>query len=119
MIDIDPSTITMDGYQNASRPFAFYPEDRGVEYTALGLASEAGEVAGKVKKQIRDGSNWTEEQREAHRQATIDELGDVLWYAAQLARQLDTTLGEVALTNVRKLDARKRRGTLAGSGDNR
>ena len=116
---IDTATVTMDGYQNAARSYAIYPEQRGIEYTVLGLTSEAGEVAGKVKKQIRDGSKWTGEQMEDHRQAVIDELGDVLWYAAELAHQLNITLGEVAARNIWKLAGREKRGTLRGSGDKR
>lgn len=98
-------------YQHRTRETAIYPADQGVVYTALGLASEAGEVAGKVKKAIRDGINV--------RSAVIDELGDVLWYVARLADELGEPLSDVAERNLLKLGARAERGTLSGSGDER
>lgn len=85
-------------------------------YCALGLADEAGEVAGKVKKVLRDsGGEVTQEVREALKL----ELGDVLWYLTQIATSLDFTLEEVAAANLLKLLGRLERGTIGGSGDNR
>jgi NTP pyrophosphatase (non-canonical NTP hydrolase) len=104
-------------YQQRASRLAIYPSERGIEYVALGLASEAGEVAGKIKKQIRDGKNWTGEQREEHRQRIVDELGDVVWYVSELARQLDVPLETVLANNIFKLESRQRRGTIGGNGD--
>lgn len=85
-------------------------------YAALGLVGEAGEIADKVKKVLRDDGGVVTEER---RQALLLELGDVCWYCNQLANLLDSTLSEVARMNIDKLYSRKARGTLQGSGDNR
>ena len=102
---------TLDGYQLKAVKTAIYPIEARVTYPAMGLANEAGEVLGKVKKIIRDGTY--------NREDIVDELGDVLWYAAALARDLDVSLTEVAHRNLEKLASREKRGTLQGSGDKR
>lgn len=102
---------TLDGYQLKAVKTAIYPIEAQVTYPAMGLANEAGEVLGKVKKIIRDGTY--------NREDIVDELGDVLWYAAALARDLDVSLTEVAHRNLEKLASREERGTLQGSGDKR
>jgi NTP pyrophosphatase (non-canonical NTP hydrolase) len=106
-------------YQVRAHALAIYPRERDVEYVALGLASEAGEVAGKVKKQIRDGANWNGERREEHRRAILAETGDVLWYCAELLGLYGLTLEEAMVANIEKLESRKVRGVISGSGDNR
>ena len=100
-----------DSYQNLTDETAIYPEDKGLEYTALGLASEAGEFAGKVKKAIRD-NNYDHE-------AMAAELGDVLWYVARAAAELELYLSDIATLNVEKLKSRKERNKISGEGDNR
>jgi NTP pyrophosphatase (non-canonical NTP hydrolase) len=104
-------------YQSASGATAQFPP--GVEalyYLTLGLTSEAGEVAGKVKKAIRDeGGVFSEERREAIKY----EIGDVLWYCAQLAEQLEIDFNEIARANLAKLSARKLVGAISGDGDYR
>lgn len=100
-----------DVYQDFTDTTAVYPPEKGLEYTALGLASEAGEFAGKVKKAIRDGS-WDLD-------AMAAELGDVLWYVARAAAELDLHLSDIAQENVEKLKSRMERGKLKGSGDDR
>jgi NTP pyrophosphatase (non-canonical NTP hydrolase) len=102
---------SFDGYQDFTDTTAIYPEENALEYLTLGLVSEAGEVAGKVKKWIRD--DYIDEG------AIIAELGDVLWYIAQLASAFDIYLSDIAKDNVEKLTSRKARGTLTGNGDNR
>jgi NTP pyrophosphatase (non-canonical NTP hydrolase) len=47
------------------------------------------------------------------------ELGDVLWYVAQLASELGLELEDIARENLEKLSSRQRRGVLSGSGDER
>jgi NTP pyrophosphatase (non-canonical NTP hydrolase) len=90
--------------------------DHPMVYPTLGLTSEAGEVAGKVKKIFRDrGGVVTDEDREA---LTL-ELGDVLWYLAELCTRLDISLEDVATANIDKLQSRLARGMLAGDGDTR
>lgn len=103
--------MTFDDYQAAAKKTAIYPEQYKVIYPALGLAGESGEVAEKVKKWIRDGKLDPD--------AVKKELGDVLWYVAAVASDLDLSLSDVAQTNVQKLESRQARGTLSGSGDNR
>src|SRR5437773_6391206 len=84
-----------------------------IVYPTLGLANEAGEVAGKIKKIFRDkGGMITEEDR----QALKHELGDVLWYLTQICTELDLTLAEVAAANLEKLFSRLERGTIQGDG---
>jgi len=103
-------------YQRLSRRTAEYPREAWLAYPALGLAGEAGEVTEHAKKAIRDdGGNVTEERRAA----MSKELGDVLWYVAQLASELDLKLDEIAGANLEKLFSRQRRGVLSGSGDER
>ena len=103
-------------YQWRTGHTAIYPQDKALEYLSLGLVSEAGEVAGKVKKIIRDhDSKLTDEMKEA----LTAEIGDVMWYIAQLCTALDTNMGIVARQNVDKLAKRKQANTLSGDGDNR
>ena len=103
------SLITAHEYQENCRTTAIYPKKDAIAYLSLGLVSEAGEVAGKVKKQIRDGTESN----------IASEIGDVLWYCAMLANELNVNLGKIMEDNLYKLNDRKTRGTLAGSGDNR
>ena len=78
----------------------------------LGLVGEAGEVAEKLKKSLRDNTNLDKKEM-------MKELGDVLFYVAALANLYGGTLQSVAEMNVDKLDSRQKRGTIKGSGDNR
>lgn len=103
--------MTFSEYQEAARSTAIYPRDRAIVYPALGLTGEAGEVAEKVKKWIRDGN--------LDREAIAKELGDVLWYIAALAGDLEISMDQIAQQNVLKLQDRAARGKLQGSGDNR
>ena len=108
--------MELSEYQRLSRSTAKYPRQEALTYPALGLAGEAGEVAEHAKKAIRDDAGAISDDR---RQAMAKELGDVLWYVAQLATELDLDLGEVAEANLEKLLSRQRRGVLSGSGDDR
>ncbi len=105
--------MKFNDYQKLADETAVYPPSKGLEYTALGLAGEAGEYANKVKKVIRDGSSAF------NRAALIDELGDVLWYVAMAAKEVDTNLEWVAHRNILKLRDRQKTGKLGGAGDNR
>lgn len=94
-----------------------YPESHAVLYPALGLCGEAGEIAEKVKKWVRDeGAGDMSEDR---RQALLSELGDPLWYITSLATDLGFSLQDVVDKNYEKLTSRKERGVLKGDGDNR
>lgn len=104
-------------YQTKSRKTAAYPAiGHPVIYPTLGLINEAGEVAGKIKKVFRDKGG---EINEETRQALKAELGDVLWYIAQVATELDLSLDEIAEHNIAKLYDRLERGKIRGEGDNR
>lgn len=82
----------------------------------LGINGESGEIAEKVKKIIRDknGKVSPEDKKELAK-----EIGDVLWYLAVLAEDLGVSLEDIAQQNLDKLQSRKQRGVLGGSGDNR
>jgi NTP pyrophosphatase (non-canonical NTP hydrolase) len=104
-------------YQSKSRKTAKYPSiGHPVIYPTLGLTNEAGEVAGKIKKIFRDKNGVI---GEAELEALKSELGDVLWYLAQVCTELDLSLDEVAEHNIEKLYSRLERGTIRGDGDNR
>lgn len=96
-------------YQDKTEETAIYPEDEAIHYLALGLNGEAGEVAEKVKKAIRDDKELDLEK----------ELGDVLWYLSRLADELGIEMDDVAETNLDKLFDRQERDKLHGDGDDR
>lgn len=107
--------MTFDEYQKKSRETAIYPDvGNNIVYPTLGLAGESGEVAEKVKKVIRDGGGIVGEEQKS---LIEGELGDVLWYVAQIASELGTSLDRIAAGNIKKLASRKERGMLGGSGD--
>lgn len=106
--------MRLDEYQDRAKATAVYPKDDGINYCIHGLTNEAGEVAGKYKKFLRGDKNWPLVKEEL-----IAELGDVLWYVAQLATELHTNLSEVAQLNLMKLNERKKAGTIQGDGDKR
>lgn len=109
--------LTFNAYQEFALSTAIYPDQgSNIVYPALGLVGEAGEVAEKVKKVIRDkGGVVTDDVRGG----IALELSDVCWYMAVLADELGYTLSEIFEMNKAKLSSRKERGVLSGSGDNR
>jgi NTP pyrophosphatase (non-canonical NTP hydrolase) len=109
--------VELAEYQERSRKTAVYPNaGANIVYPALGLCGEAGEVAEKIKKAIRDdGGTLTA----ARRDALAGELGDVLWYLAQLSTEAGLDLDELAEANLAKLLSRQERNVLQGSGDDR
>jgi NTP pyrophosphatase (non-canonical NTP hydrolase) len=109
--------MNFNDYQTKSRKTAGYPAiGHPVIYPTLGLVNEAGEVAGKIKKVFRDKDGQINAEI---REALKAELGDVLWYLAQVATELDLTLDEIAEYNIDKLMDRLERGKIKGDGDNR
>lgn len=109
--------MDLNQYQTAALQTALYP-NRGQNfvYPALGLCGEAGEVADKLKKVIRDNDGiLTDEVRDK----VAKEVGDVLWYIANLAYELDYDLNTIAQNNLDKLNSRMERGVIQGSGDDR
>jgi len=106
----------LDMYQKVAKTTAIYPREQAIIYPTLGLTGEAGEVANKVKKIIRDGSDSKDERLVSEIKS---EIGDCLWYIAVLASDFDIKLSDIASTNLEKLEKRKEKGTIHGSGDNR
>lgn len=104
-------------YQKSARQTAIYSgAGKNFAYPALGLCGEAGEVAEKIKRVVRDGRmEITEEEIKE----ISKELGDVLWYIANLATEIGLDLDAIARENIEKIRSRKDRGVLHGSGDNR
>ena len=109
--------MKLNDYQRESRKTALYPEvGRNAIYPTLGLVGEAGEVADKVKKVIRDKNGVFDKDI---KESIKLELGDVLWYISQLSSELGYELEEIAVANLNKLKSRESRGKIQGSGDNR
>ena len=106
--------MTLNEYQKRANTTAQYPQVHAFPYLATGLASEAGEVAGLVSKGIRGDNGGAVPNYEL-----VKELGDVLWFVAQMATELKVDLEYVAETNIKKLTSRAKRGKIKGSGDNR
>lgn len=102
----------MDNYQKQAMAFRTATADEA--YALLNLAAEAGEVLGKVAKHLRDGGD-----EETLRQDIKKELGDVMWMVAAVATDFGFTLSEICTHNLEKLNSRKERNVITGSGDNR
>ena len=110
---------TFEQYQIDAIDTLMYPDSGkilGLSYVVLGLMGEAGEVSEKVKKIIRDKQGDISDD---DRQEILKESGDVLWYLAALCHELGVTFPDMAAMNIEKLQSRKKRGKLGGSGDNR
>ena len=107
--------MTFDEYQKKALATAL-PSAKSLTYTALGLNGEAGEVADKIKKWIRDNNS---EEEKLDKAALADEIGDILWYLAMMSNMIGYNLGDIAKMNNDKLASRMERGKLKGSGDTR
>lgn len=108
--------MKLNEYQKKATETAIYGAGSKVVYPILGLVGEAGELANKYKKVLRDNNGIMSPEVRA---AMSKELGDVLWYIAATANDLGTTLEEVAQENINKLKSRQFRGQIRGSGDDR
>ena len=113
--------MDLDKYQKRAAKYDLFDSatdlrSPGFLEKVLGLAGEAGEAADKVKKILRDKGGYASEEDRAE---LTKELGDVLWYVANIARYLKTDLSELAKGNISKLESRRRRNRLRGEGDNR
>ncbi len=106
-----------DKYQKKCKQTAVYPKvGKSFVYPLLGLVGETGEVSEKIKKLFRDDKGkLTHERKEEIKK----ELGDVLWYMAQLSTELGIKFSSVVKGNLDKLSSRKKRGAIHGDGDNR
>ena len=107
-------TLSLNEYQKRANTTAIYPQATAFPYLATGLASEAGEVAGLVSKGIRGDHMGMVSHVDL-----MKELGDVLWFVAQFATEMDIDLDEIAEKNLAKLEDRQKRGVIRGSGDDR
>lgn len=110
---------TFDDYQLEAGTTAVYPDHgegtpAAFAYLCLKLNGEAGEVGEAFAKYLRGDYEVEECKRRVGK-----ELGDVLWYCAQLATELDVKLSDTATDNIRKLADRANRGVIRGSGDDR
>jgi NTP pyrophosphatase (non-canonical NTP hydrolase) len=115
------SAYTFDSYQEDAGLTAIYPDkDTGsseaITYVILGLTGEAGEIANKYKKVLRDNNGKIDLDKLT---AIADEIGDVIWYCARLASELGVQLSTIAAKNYNKLNERKSRNVIHGSGDDR
>lgn len=110
--------MTLDGYQLQAET-TFIVKESKIEYLALGLASEAGEVCDKLKKHLRDEGEPLADMDYEKRLAVMQECGDVLWYLANIAAQFQFDLSSVGEMNLRKLDRRMQLDLIKGSGDER
>ena len=109
--------MEINHYQNEARKTAIYPDiGKNAIYPTLGLVGESGEVADKVKKILRDKEGVFDQES---KDAIKFELGDVLWYISQLSSELGYELEDIANSNLQKLNDRKKRDKISGSGDDR
>jgi NTP pyrophosphatase (non-canonical NTP hydrolase) len=113
------SKMTFDEYQEFAKTTAIYPDNAKVVYPTLGLSGEAGEVAEKVKKNIRKSKFGSFEFYGNELDDIAKELGDVLWYVSALASDIGYSLEDIAQINMEKLKSRQERNKIEGEGDNR
>lgn len=119
-LQVEETHVTLNEYQSMSLETAVYPDEFKVIYPALGITGEAGEVSDKIKKLIRDkGYKGGLIEDDKDREDIALELGDVLWYVAILANDINYTLEQIAMMNYKKLQKRKEKGKICGSGDHR
>ena len=106
--------LTFNDYHKSDRATAIYKD--GIFYPALGLCGESGEVADKIKKIYRDNNGIISED---NKEQLVKEMGDVLWYLANMATDLNMTLEDVARKNLEKIQIRQQKNLIHGEGDNR
>jgi NTP pyrophosphatase (non-canonical NTP hydrolase) len=105
--------MTFNEYQAKALATAIYPKGSALEYTTLGLCSEAGEVAGLLAKEVRDNEGVVD------RVNLSKELGDVMWFVVMLSAYYNIDLDGVLQANIDKLESRQQRNVIGGSGDDR
>ena len=108
--------MTFNEYQVEAVKTAIYGVGNKIIYPTLGLCGEAGEVAEKVKKVLRDKGGVFDAETTI---AIKFEISDVLWYIANIANDLGISLDDVAAANIEKLKSRRERNVIHGEGDNR
>ena len=108
--------ISVDEYQSIAIKTAIYPNTHKIVYPMIGLSGEVGEVAEKIKKTIRDNNGQFDDDRKIQ---IAYEIGDVLWYCANLANDLELSLSDIVQMNINKITTRSCGNKIHGSGDNR
>lgn len=108
----------MDEYQKEALVTAVFTDDefKDLSHWVFGITGEAGEIAEKIKKIIRDKDAIVSDE---DKEELIKEMGDVLWYLAVFTKHLGFNFDEVGKRNIAKLRSRQARGKIQGSGDNR
>lgn len=115
---LDVDEISAREYAHKAHKFATYGDN--IAYPLLGLAEEAGEVAGKAAKWIRkNGGRMDMENDPALREDMKKELGDCAWMMNELMLKFGFTWEQIFCHNVERLQDRLNRGVIVGSGDNR
>ena len=109
--------MNFNEYQVKAHETAIYPEQNALPYVGLGVGNEAGELQGLFKKSLR--GDFDKDFDGAFVTAVSKEIGDVLWYLAEICTVMGLNLNEVAVSNLLKLADRKERNVLKGSGDDR
>ena len=107
--------LDLDAYQSRAAKTAIYPDSVALEYLAMGLMSECGELAGHLAKWLRND----DEGKPYPAEALLAEAGDVLWFVSEFARLHNKPLSNLAQENLDKLTSRQKRGKLKGNGDYR
>jgi len=105
--------MELNEYQEKASKTVVYPQVGGLGYIfpALGIAGEVGEVVERMKKMVRDPNTRgaiTDQDREEMK----GELGDVLWYISQIAREFDVSLEDIAEVNLKKIEKRLKEGSI-------
>ena len=108
--------MTIQEYQNRALATAIYDAGDKIIYPGFGLSSEAGEVAGKIKQVLRDKRGFFDDNSKLE---LAKEIGDCLWYCNALANDIGYSLESIMELNIQKLESRKERNVIHGSGDNR
>ena len=106
--------MDINEYQRAACGTAIFPKDKSLMYLTLGVCGEAGEIAEKVKKHIRDNTS-----HQQLRESLILEIGDVMWYLSNLADAIHVDMAWILTENIEKIRSRMERNKLQGDGDNR
>ena len=108
--------MTFNEYQEKSLITAIYPTNYKIVYPVLALNGEAGEVAEKIKKVLRDNNgNFSKDKC----QEIAKELGDCLWYISAIANDIGYSLDEIAEMNINKIVNRQQNNQIHGNGDDR
>ena len=86
-------------------------DEHDLHVMTLGLPEEVGEVLAVIKREVRDGN--------LNREKLIKELGDSIHYWSMICNYYGLKPSDVIATNIEKIQDRRERGTLRGTGDDR